>query len=160
MIDYAEELRAALDHAAPRLRAMSPDDAARRPANGGWSPKEILGHLVDSASNNHQRFVRAQFTTDLVAPGYEQDGWVRVQSYQSADWASLIFLWEHFNRHLAHLMDAMDAHVRMQPRHPHNLHEIASNGVPPEQPVTLDYFMRDYVFHLRHHLRQMGVDAD
>lgn len=55
--------------------------AAHALAEGQWSPKQIIGHLIDSAANNHQRFVRAQFTDDLVFPGYEQEAWVEVQHY-------------------------------------------------------------------------------
>jgi hypothetical protein len=57
---------------------------ALKPAPDRWSKKEILGHLIDSAANNHQRFVRAQGTPRLEFPGYEQEFWVATQAYASA----------------------------------------------------------------------------
>ena len=68
MPDYADDLRATVVRASASLAAMPDEAAARRPAPGKWSPKEIVGHLVDSAANNHQRFVRAQSQDDLVFP--------------------------------------------------------------------------------------------
>lgn len=150
----AEMLRAAVDRATPLLMRLEDSEAARA-ADGKWSPKQILGHLIDSASNNHQRFVRAQFGEDLVFPGYEQERWVDVQQYEDAPWPSLITLWREFNLHLARVMETTPEEVRMKSRNRHNLHQIAWQAVPEDEPATLDYFMRDYVGHLEHHLSQI-----
>ena len=149
------ELREAVAAATPRLLALSETESSKPPAPGKWSPKEVLGHLIDSASNNHQRFVRAQFTNDLVFPGYEQEVWVKTQGYRSAPWSDLVGLWRLFNLHLARVIEAIPDSVRRQPRTRHNLHELAWKAVPQEQPTTLEYFMRDYVAHLKHHLAQI-----
>ena len=93
MLDYAEDLRRTVIEAAASLSAVSPEDASKRPAPGKWSAKEIIGHLVDSAANNHQRFVRAQLQDDLVFAGYEQDAWVAAQRYGDAPWVELVVLW-------------------------------------------------------------------
>jgi hypothetical protein len=61
---------------------LSNEQAAKRPAADKWSPKEIIGHLIDSASNNHGRFVRAQLQDELIFSGYEQSEWVAIQQYQ------------------------------------------------------------------------------
>jgi hypothetical protein len=156
MLDYARDLERTVDEAARSLSALSDETAARRPAPGKWSPKEIVGHLIDSAANNHQRFVRAQFQDDLVFPGYAQDNWVAAQRYQDAPWHDLVTLWRAYNRHIARLIEAMPDEVRLRERTRHNLHELAWQAVPADTPTTLDYFMRDYVFHLHHHLRQIG----
>ena len=161
--DYVALLRHSVARAEPALRAMTPAAAAARPAPGKWCPAEIIGHLIDSASNNHVRFVRAALENDLVFPGYEQDGWVRVQSYQTSKWTELVELWAGLNRHLAHVIEAVPADVRRRPRATHNLDEVAWQPVPRDTPATLDYFMSDYVAHCRHHLRQiLGAtwDAD
>ena len=71
-----ERLRAAVLEAHPHLSAISDSDAATPPAPGKWSPKQVIGHLIDSASNNHRRFVRANFVDDLIFPGYDQETWV------------------------------------------------------------------------------------
>jgi len=152
---YALDLVNAIDASAPRLMAMDDAATSRRPSPGKWSPREIIGHLIDSASNNHQRFVRAIFQEDLVFPGYTQDEWVAAQRYQDAAWTELVTLWASYNRHLSRVMTAMPEEVRQKLRRRHNLHEIAFHTVPPDTPATLDYFMADYVQHLRHHLRQI-----
>lgn len=153
----AAELAAALDRALPALRAIPDGVAGRHPKPGKWSPKEIIGHLIDSASNNHQRFVRAQWQDDLVFPGYSQDRWVASQRYQDAPWDELLTLFESFNRLLVRLMGAIPADVRERPRARHNLHRIAFRSVPETQPATLDYLLQDYVAHVEHHLRQIPI---
>ena len=81
MHDPESLLRIALAAAIPRLETICDADAALPRAPGKWSRKEIIGHLIDSASNNHDRFVRAQFTDDLVCDSYDQDAWVRAQRH-------------------------------------------------------------------------------
>ena len=155
MQPYVEELRQVVGRATPALLAISDEASAQPQAPGKWSPREVIGHLIDSASNNHQRFVRAQFQDDLVFPGYDQDAWVRLQQYQNAPWIELVTLWRAFNMHLAHMMAATPETQRRRQRHSHNLDEIAFRTLPREQTATLEYFMSDYVGHLRHHLRQV-----
>ncbi len=149
------ELREVVAAVTPRLLALSDAEANTRPAPGKWSPKEVIGHLIDSASNNHQRFVRAQFTDDLVCPGYEQEKWVTAQRYQDAPWPDLVELWRLFNLQLARVVEAAPDSVRRLPRVRHNLHEVAWRAIPQDQPATLEYFMRDYVEHLKHHVAQI-----
>lgn len=152
---YARRLVDALHHATPRLLALDDAATARRPAPGKWSPREIIGHLIDSACNNHQRFVRMRDRDDLVVDGYEQDAWVAAQRYQDAPWVELVVLWSTYNRHLARLMTATPASARERVRHAHNLHLRAYRPVAADRAVTLDYFMNDYVDHLEHHLGQV-----
>src|SRR5690349_1914359 len=156
--DYVAELRRVVDDGGERLLRMSEAEAKRRPRPEKWSPAEIIGHLIDSASNNHQRFVRAQFQNDLVFPGYEQDAWVAFQTYRDARWAELVTLWKLFNIHIARIMENTPDSVRNSPRTKHNLDELAWHPVPKNEPATLDYFMNDYVGHLKHHLAQIFPD--
>ena len=149
-------LRDAIDAAYLRLSAISDADAAMPPAPGKWSPKQVIGHLIDSASNNHQRFVRANFTDDLIFAGYDQEKWVELGDYANAPWSSLITLWREFNLQIARVMDATPASVRDVPRPRHNLHQVAWRSVPEDQPATLGYLMSDYVDHLEHHLGQIS----
>lgn len=151
---YVHDLERAVAQATPQLLAVSEGDSARRPTPGKWSPREIIGHLVDSASNNHQRFVRAQLQEDLVFPGYAQDSWVATQRYQDAPWDELVTLWRTFNLHLVRVMTAVPDDVRLRPRARHTLQEIGFE-IPPDAPARLDDLMRDYVVHLLHHLRQI-----
>jgi hypothetical protein len=156
---YVTHLRAVITAAEPALAALPERETALRPAPDKWSPREVIGHLVDSASNNHRRFVMARWQDDLVFAGYEQDRWVEAQDYEHAPWRELVALWAGFNRHLARVMAAVPPDVRARPHARHNLHEVAWQLVPASEPATLDYFMADYVGHLEHHLRQvLGAD--
>ena len=151
----ARRLVEAVRRATPDLLALDDGATTRRPAPGKWSPREIIGHIVDSASNNHQRFVRLRDRDDLVVDGYEQDAWVDAQRYQDAPWPELVLLWATYNRQLARLMTATPAAARDRARRPHNLHLRAFRSVPAARAVTLGYFMDDYVDHLEHHLVQV-----
>ena len=155
MEEFLKDFRQTIEATANQLLQISPEQSQVPRAAGKWSPKEILGHLIDSASNNHQRFVRAQFTDDLVFAGYEQEGWVRVQNYQGEEWSELVQLWRLYNQHILHLMSLVPEETRMKLRHKHNLHQIASDSLSENEPVTLDWFMRDYVEHLKKHLTQI-----
>jgi hypothetical protein len=140
---------------AAQLLKLSDDQSQERRSNDSWTRKQILGHLIDSAANNHQRFVRAQFTNELAFPGYDGDQWVDVQRYNDADWSQLVQLWKLYNLHLIRLVSYIPNNVLELQRSKHNLDEIAFKTVDQKDPVTLDYFIRDYVDHLRHHLDQI-----
>ena len=155
MEEFLNEFRQTIATATNQLLQISPAASQSPRAAGKWSPKEIIGHLIDSASNNHQRFVRAQFTEELVFAGYEQEGWVRVQDYQGEEWTDLVQLWRLYNQHLLHLMSLVPEETRMKLRYKHNLQQIASESLSENEPVTLDWFMRDYVDHLKKHLKQI-----
>ena len=146
--DAARELGEILASAPARLELFSDAEAAMELAPGKWSRKQFLGHLVDSASNNHQRFVRASLAGELIFPPYEQDGWVAIQAWADVPWERIIRLWEEYNRHLHHLM------VRL-PAGRHDALCVVEQG----EPVTLAFLMRDYVRHLKHHLAQI-LDAN
>jgi hypothetical protein len=160
MLDYAADLVTTVETAARKLANVPLATAQRSPAPGKWSPQEIIGHLVDSASNNHQRFVRARWQDDLVFPTYDQERWVTAQRYDLADWEDLLALWRTFNIQIARVMETTPDAIRLRERHRHNLDRVAWQPIPADQPATLDYFMRDYVGHLHHHLRQIDSLVD
>jgi hypothetical protein len=127
-----------------RLVDVSEADASQPPAPGRWSKKKILGHLIDSASNNHQRFVRAQLAPSLESPSYEQEPWVAVQSYATESWPDLVNLWLLYNRHLLHIVQSMpDAPLAVP---------CAIGG---SAPVPLSEVIDSYVDHVEHHLGQI-----
>ena len=155
MYDFAEDLRLTVEDAAPCLLALGDEDSAARPAPGAWSKKETLGHLIDSATNNHRRFVLAQLDDGLDFEGYAQEGWVGVQHYNDEPWPQLVALWRHYNLHLAHVMSHAPEEKLRREHRLHTLDRIAFELVEKERPATLEYLMRDYVVHLKHHLDQI-----
>jgi hypothetical protein len=142
--ELAGTLLKAVDGALPQLQAIDNLSASKVRTAGKWSKKEILGHLIDSASNNHQRFIRAQYTKAFHFPPYAQDDWVRIQHYREREWTELIELWSNYNRHLAHV-------IRNLPRESGEI--LVWVGDDP--PMSLRELAEDYVRHLLHHLRQI-----
>lgn len=104
----------------------------------------MIGHLIDSASNNHQRWVRAALAGSLEWPGYDQDGCVRIQAFQEASWPMLVDVWEAMNRLLGHVL----AHL-----------PEGTAGAPcrigERDPIPLEELARQYLEHMRHHLDQI-----
>lgn len=157
--DYVTEMVATVERTAGELRKLSEPVVSARPVPGKWSIKEIIGHLIDSASVNHERFVRAQLKQDLVFPTYEQDLWVARQGYHEQNWNSLLARWAAFNEQVASTVEHIADRDMTRPRVDHNLHMIAWRTVSPTSPATLEYFITDYVGHLRHHLAQVSAIA-
>jgi hypothetical protein len=153
--DVLEDFTRTVEEASVWLLSMTDEEAAARRVEGKWSAKEVLGHLIDSASNNHQRFVRAQFQQNLVFPGYAQDDWVRAQAYDAEPWPHLVNLWRFYNLHLAHVCRHAPEGERLRARREHNLDQIGFATISADEPTTLEHLMRDYVGHLKHHLGQI-----
>ena len=152
---YIRTLESTTRTTAASLRELPESVVIWRPKAGAWSIKQIVGHLIDSAANNHQRFVRAEQQAELVFQGYAQDEWVRIQSYDSAPWNELLALWESYNLHIARVMAAVPASIRDRKHTHHNYHQIGFREFKADQPVTLDDLMYDYVLHFEHHLAQI-----
>lgn len=149
MESLSRHLLEVLDTVLPALREIPEDAAALGAAPGKWSKKQILGHLIDSAGNNQQKFVRGIMADPHVdMPAYAHNAWVEVQQYQTESWAPLIALWEAYHRHLAHVIHWVPAEALA--------HTVSISG---SQPFTLRFIMEDYVEHLKHHLKQILPDA-
>ena len=107
------------------------------------SKQEILGHLIDSAQNNIQRFIRGQYETE-PALVYDQDQWVAYNDYQQAEAGQLIQLWELLNRQIIRIWEHMPSeNLSRQCRIRNSL-------------FTIEYLMDDYIIHLKHHLIQIN----
>src|ERR1700690_2176262 len=111
MKESSLQLAAIVDQSGRRLRSISERDASKPVLSGGWSSKQVLGHLIDSASNNHQRFVRAALEGELEWPGYDQEGCVRVEAFQQAPWPMLIDAWTGMNLLLSHVLANLPQHA-------------------------------------------------
>jgi hypothetical protein len=141
---HAETMLALALRESERFRKIPEQEAAVPRAPGKWSRKEVLGHLIDSALNNHQRFVRAQLADELDFPGYSQNEWVSSQGYEQRNWADLVTLWEALNRHVAHVVARIPVDKLSVPC------RIGSGA-----PMTLDALVADYLRHVTHHLEQI-----
>jgi len=148
MNGLSEKLTQAVESAQSVLRQVTETESNKPVLSGGWSRKQVLGHLIDSASNNHQRFVRASLQASLDFPGYDQDGCVRVQGVEEAEWPLLVALWGNYNRYLAHVIAHLPASKLETPCR-----------IGSDEPVTLRFLAEDYLKHMLHHLGQIGAAA-
>jgi hypothetical protein len=150
MVEYRDDelagfLRRTVEKELPELRSLTPEQASTpRGGEVSWSPKQELGHLIDSASNNHMRFVRAALDGVYEGPGYEQNGWVNLHGYQGMPWETPIEFWRRYNELLAELIEripasAFDAECRIGP------------GIP----AALRVVVTSYVLHIQHHVDQI-----
>jgi len=124
-----------------KLAELSDSTAAAKPSPGKWSPKEELGHLLDSAANNHQRIVRTLLEDNPAMPDYEQQRWVQVHVYQKRDWRELIDTWAALNRQLL----VVAAWVT-------DSDWTRTCTIAGSEPLTLRFVLQDYVAHMCHHL--------
>jgi hypothetical protein len=144
MKDIARQIRSLISKVEPQLSCMNHDEMGFKPDPHEWSKKEILGHLIDSAANNHQRFVRAVNKVAARFPTYDQDEWVRIQRHNEAPWPSLFALWSAYNLHLSRVIECI----------PEDAESFPCN-IRKEEPVTLKFVVKDYLRHLRHHLKDI-----
>ena len=155
MQEFISDFRETIETATKQLERITEQGSCVPLEEGKWSAKQVIGHLIDSAANNHARFVRAQLQDDLVFQGYEQNEWVEIQHYNDEPWEQLVALWRNYNLHLAHVISVANDEKRDRARKQHTLEEIAFRKVGVDEAATLDFLMRDYVVHLRHHLSQI-----
>lgn len=135
-------LRNAIETALPGLQNFSEEHAAA--STGKWSRKQELGHLIDSASNNHLRFVNASLDGVYEGPSYKQDASVNLHDYAGLPWTKLIDFWYSYNELLAHLVEQI----------PESALGVTCK-VGQDAPVTLAFLIEDYVHHMQHHLNHI-----
>ncbi len=148
MKEIAAYLRETIVFVLPQLRHITDAEASIKTRPEKWSHKEIIGHLIDSACNNQQKFVRTMQQTHLDFVGYKQDTWVALQKYNAAHWLDIIDIWDAYNRQITHIIEHVDPSVLG--------HTIS---IEASEPFTLKFIMTDYAEHLKHHLRQILPNA-
>ena len=141
----AAGLHATIDEALKLFSGVDERRTAARPAAGAWCAREVLGHLIDSACNNHRRFVVGQSAEVTRFDGYDQDEWVSRQRYHEVPWRDLVALWTAYNRHLAHVIGCTPPAALARAA-------LAADG---RSEITVGFLMEDYVRHLRHHVEQI-----
>lgn len=125
---------------------LSPETTTKNKNKQDRTIKQILGHMIDSASNNHQRMVRLQYTPKLDFPDYtlQNDQWIAIQNYQKEHWITLVQLWKYFNLHIAHLISHVDKAALKNSW-------TGSDG----EKVTLGQMIHGYLSHLKLHLSEI-----
>jgi DinB superfamily len=141
--EAANRLKELLNIIPHKIRQIKQEDFVFKPHPDKWSKKQILGHLIDSAANNHQRFIRIQYE-DIPTIRYEQNKWCELNHYQELDSEHVIDMWTIFNQHILEV-------VKRIPEE--NLVKKGNTGL--QEPVTLGFLIDDYVDHLEHHLKQL-----
>ena len=152
--ELARAVRAVVDQGLALVLSVPEARTAERPAGGGWCVREILGHLIDSACNNHRRFIINQDVETLIIDPYDQNAWVARNRYAERQAGELAALWAVYNRHLAHVLEGMPPAVLNQPRGP-----IAGLGFSyistTDSTASIGHLADDYIGHLKHHLAQL-----
>jgi hypothetical protein len=127
-----------------RYKDVNDAIASNKLSHDKWTLKEIMGHLIDSASNNHQRFVRMQIKDKLDFPDYDNEVWLGIGSYNTMPFSDLLNLFRYYNRLIGHII-----------RHIHekslsNTWRIPIDGVPKN--ITLEGLVRHYLEHIEGHI--------
>jgi hypothetical protein len=148
-IDNNHELRKLITEWELRLQAL-PEEVIRDKRNSqNRTIRQIVGHLVDSASNNIHRIVHFQYqSSPMVFPDYanlgNNDRWIAIQDYQTEDWNNLVQLWKYINLHIIHVIYHVDVekldHVWI----------TATN-----EKVTMRDMILDYLRHFKLHLSEI-----
>lgn len=142
-------------HFADQLFELSESKMSKPRTPNGWSRKEILGHLIDSASVNHQRFIESQLNDTIVFVGYKHQEWVKLGRYQKTDWEELVTLWSACNIQICTIVENIPVDVLDKLHQEHSYHRTAFRELPRDEPSTLGYLIEDYFAHLQYHLDQI-----
>lgn len=130
-----------------KFLSFDEDELRNKPVPEKWSKKEILGHLIDSAANNHHRFVKAQIEEDpFKIISYQQNSWVAVQNYNEMDSELLIELWKSYNHHILWIISNFDK-KKLNTRWIMEENEVSGE--------TILFLIKDYIDHMDHHLKQI-----
>jgi hypothetical protein len=126
-----------------KYKDLDSEITSKRLGNNKWSLNEIMGHLIDSASNNHQRFVRLQITIELNFPDYSLDNakWLELQRYNDLTFSDITLLWRQYNILLANIIRNVDDS------------KLDNYWLLNGDKITLRDLMIDYVRHLKDHLQ-------
>jgi hypothetical protein len=143
-VDLSRRLAQTIEQELANIRALSDEQASLARAPGKWCAKEELGHLIDSAANNHNRFVGGALESQFRGPGYAQDEWVRLHGYSTRPWSTIVDFWLAYNSFLTGLIE----------RIPESKLE-AQCFISTNEPVTLRFLIDDYILHMQHHIDQL-----
>jgi hypothetical protein len=141
----AADLHAALTEGLGLLAGVDDALSGVRATPDGWCAREIVGHLIDSACNNHRRWIIGQTPGLAKFDGYEQNDWVSRNHYADESWGDLVALWGAYNRHLRYVISNT----------PVDRLRMSATSPDGGESVSIGFLMQDYVGHIHHHLEQV-----
>ncbi len=142
MSSLPDRLFRAVVNEEPNLRALTERSAAGRSGESeGWSRKQELGHLIDSATNNRVRFVKAALEGQYSGPSYDGIGWVELGGYAEMSWTDLVDTWGLLNMAIVALLKRIPQECLS-----------AQCRIGDADPLTLEFIIEDYILHMQHHL--------
>lgn len=154
-IQYQNTISAIVNKAFIQIQTISEEEMSHKPAINKWSKREILGHLIDSAYNNHQRFIKAIAQDHLIFEGYNQDAWVKLNNYQSRTTNEVLNLWQQTNLHLCCMLPNLPDTLLLKKTTKHHFHKMCMQLLQEGQASNLAYLIWDYTFHQEYHLKQI-----
>lgn len=145
VVEAKDEILALVDEALLNFKNLTDEDWNAKTNPAKWSKKELLGHLIDSASNNLRRLIVGQYEqgTKIV---YDQDKWVAYQNYQQMDFEYLQALWKLMSHQVANVIENIPQS---------KLDHTCDTGIGKAEVHSLVYFIEDYIVHLKYHLNQI-----
>ncbi len=147
---HRREILSLIDEWEPKLLELPEDIIVNRKNSQKRSVKQIIGHLVDSASNNTHRIIHLQYQPDpLIFPDYanlgNNDKWIAIQNYQQENWNNLVQLWKYSNLHIVHVIDNV------------NNEKLDNEWITAlNDKVSLKAMIMDYLRHLKLHLNEIS----
>lgn len=148
MNDIAREFWARMEAAEQKISVVSEEEARQPYRSGGWSRKQLLGHLVDSACVNHTRIAFAATQGYFDGPAYNQGAWVTLHAWHDMPWAAIVDQWRSRYTWMAEMITNLSQSALQNP--------VTIAGHPP---VSLDAWIRDCLDHLEHHVAQITAAA-
>lgn len=147
-IENNQELLRLINEWEPKLLSLSNDVISQRRNSQNRTIKQILGHLVDSASNNTHRIVHLQYQkSPLNFPNYATNGnndrWIAIQNYQDEQWITLVQLWKYTNLHIIHVIENV------------NNEKLDNEWESGSTSVSLKSMIIDYLGHFKLHLKEI-----
>jgi hypothetical protein len=145
----SEEIISLIEEWEPKLASLPVETISEKRNSQNRTIKQILGHLIDSASNNTHRVVHLQYQgSPFTFPNYatfgNNDRWIAIQDYQNEDWSNLIQLWKYSLFHFCHVINNVKAD---------KLNNEWISG--PDKNITLESMIVDFPGHLKLHLDEI-----
>ncbi len=144
MINIANELDELIEIFKSDFSRLDEQITSLRISQDKWTLKEIIGHLIDSASNNHQRFVRFQLSESLEFPDYKNGEWLIIQKHQNMNFMDLLLLFYYYNKLLINIVRNLDEKCLN--------HEWNIKWDENSTYITFESLLTHYVNHMKSHL--------